>query len=251
MKRKSSSSSSSKNNKVKQKKKKKSNSSIRSLKKSNIRRIDDNSRKKNTKKKNNKARLAVRLAVPRQQRQKKHQQSYSKSSKSLLKKKEERQQQQQQPQQLFIKRSSGRKENFDTNRMAQTVSRSGVPFLMARDVAKKISTKIRNETNDSAQQITKRKRNAGGNKVVVSQTKLKREKEQERTVTAGRIRNLVANELRDRNRSDIAASYTGQMPENTLQEQNLKDKQPIEDIVAANKNRVLHDTSKRGGGIMT
>jgi hypothetical protein len=247
MKRKSSSSSSSKNNKVKQKKKKKSNNSIRSLKKSNIRRIDDNDRKKN-KKKNN-ARLAIRLSVPRQQRQKKHQQSYSKSSKSLLKKKEEHQQQEQQ--QLFIKRSSGRKEKFDTNRMAQTVSRSGVPFLMARDVAKKISTKIRNETNDSAQQITKRKHNAGGNKVVVPQTKLKREKEQEKTVTAGRIRNLVANELRDRNRSDIAASYTGQMPENTLQEQNLKDKQPIEDIVAANKNRVLHDTSKRGGGIMT
>jgi hypothetical protein len=164
-----------------------------------------------------------------------------------LKKKEE----QQQPQQLFIKRSSGRKEKFDTNRMAQTVSRSGVPFLMARDVAKKISTKIRKETNDSAQQITKRKHNAGGNKAVVSQTKVKREKEQEKTVTAGRIRNLVANELRDRNRSDIAASYTGQMPENTLQEQNLKDRQPIEDIVAANKNRVLHDTSKRGGGIMT
>ena len=241
MKRKSSSSSSSKNNKVKQKKK--SNNSIRSLKKSNIRRIDDNDRKKN-KKKNN-ARLAIRLSVPRQQRQKKHQQSYSKSSKSLSKKKEERQQQQQ-PQQLFIKRSSGRKEKFDTNRMAQTVSRSGVPFLMARDVAKKVSTKITNETNDSAKQIAKRKHNAGGNKVV-PQTKLKVEKEKEKTVTADRIRNLVANELSDRNRSDIAASYTGQMPENSLQEQNLKDKQPIEDIVAANKNRVLHDTSKRGG----
>ena len=248
MKRKSSSSSSSKNNKVKQKKK--SNNSIRSLKKSNIRRIDDNDRKKNKKnKKKNNARLAIRLSVPRQQRQKKHQQSYSKSSKSLSKKKEERQQQQQ-PQQLFIKRSSGRKEKFDTNRMTQTVSRSGVPFLMARDVAKKVSTKIRNETNDSAQQITKRKHNAGGNKVV-PQTKLKVEKEKEKTVTADRIRNLVANELSDRNRSDIAASYTGQMSENTLQEQNLKDKQPIEDIVAANKNRVLHDTSKRGGGIMT
>jgi hypothetical protein len=65
------------------------------------------------------------------------------------------------------------------------------------------------------------------------------------------IRNLVANELRDRNRSDIAASYSGQVPEDTLPEENLKDKQPIADTVAANKNRVLHDTSKRGGGIMT
>src|ERR671933_1023636 len=38
--------------------------------------------------------------------------------------------------QLVIKRSSGRREKFDTTRMAQTVSRSGAPFLMARDVAK-------------------------------------------------------------------------------------------------------------------
>jgi hypothetical protein len=66
-------------------------------------------------------------------------------------------------------------------------------------------------------------------------------------VTGSRIRNLVANELRDRNRSDIAASYSGQVPEDTLPEENLKDKQPIADTVAANKNRVLHDTSKRGG----
>jgi hypothetical protein len=235
------SSSSSKNSKVKQKK-----SNNRSSKKSNIRRIGDNGRKKKNNNNNN-ARLAIRLSAPRRQ-QRKQQQSYGKSSKSLKKKEE----QQQQPQQLFIRRSSGRKEKFDTNRMAQTVSRSGVPFLMARDVAKKVSSKIRNETNNNAQQIKKRKHNAGGSKVV-SQTKLKREKEKqkEKSVTAGRIRNLVANELRDRNRSDIAASYTGQMPENTLQEQNLKDKQPIEDTVAANKNRVLHDTSKRGGGIMT
>ena len=71
----------------------------------------------------------------------------------------------------------------------------------------------------------------------------------EKTVTASRVRKLVANELRDRNRSDIAASYSGQVPENTLQEQSLKDKQPVADNVAVNKNRVLHDTSKRGGGI--
>jgi hypothetical protein len=48
---------------------------------------------------------------------------------------------------------------------------------------------------------------------------------------------------------DIAASYSGQVPENTSQQQRLKDKQPVADNVAVNKNRVLHDTSKRGGGI--
>ncbi|MFL6401480.1 MAG: hypothetical protein ACJ72J_18125, partial [Nitrososphaeraceae archaeon] len=74
----------------------------------------------------------------------------------------------------------------------------------------------------------------------------------EKTVTASRIRNLVSNELRDRNRSDIAASYSGQIPENTLPQEDLKDNQPtIADTSAANRNRVLHDQSKRGGGIMT
>jgi hypothetical protein len=137
-------------------------------------------------------------------------------------------------QQITIKRSSGRKEKFDTNRMAQTVSRSGVPFLMARDVAKKVSGKIKSEDYD---QPTKGK---NSNKSKPTQIK-------EKTVTGSRIRNLVAKELRDRNRNDIAASYSGKVPENTLPQENLKDKQPIADSVAANKNRVLHDTSKRGG----
>jgi hypothetical protein len=40
--------------------------------------------------------------------------------------------------QIVIKRSSDRHKKFDINRMAQTVSRSGVPFLMARDVSKNV-----------------------------------------------------------------------------------------------------------------
>src|SRR5215207_1020867 len=142
-------------------------------------------------------------------------------------------------QQITVRRSSGRKEKFDANRMAQTVSRSGVPFLMARDVAKKVSGKIKQEARNPQ---SKGKDN--NNKSNPTQLK-------EKTVTGSRVRKLVASELRDRNRSDIAASYSGQVPENTLQEQNLKDQQPIADTVAANRNRVLHDTSKRGGGIMT
>jgi hypothetical protein len=146
----------------------------------------------------------------------------------------------QQQQQIAIKRSSGRKEKFDTDRMAQTVGRSGVPFLMARDVAKKVSNKIKRETY--TQQQTK-ERSSSANKSKPRQLK-------EKTVTASRIRNLVSNELRDRNRGDIAASYSGQTPENTLPE-NLRDKQPTTANTAANRNRVLHDESKRGGGIMT
>jgi hypothetical protein len=146
-----------------------------------------------------------------------------------------------QQQQIVIKRSSGRKEKFDTNRMAQTVGRSGVPFLMARDVAQKVSNKIRDEVYTQRQT----KGRTRSNKSKPTQPK-------EKTVTASRIRNLVSNELRDRNRSDIAASYSGQIPENTLPQEDLKDKEPtISDTTAANRNRVLHDQSKRGGGIMT
>jgi hypothetical protein len=148
----------------------------------------------------------------------------------------------QQKQQITVRRSSGPKEKFDANRMAQTVSRSGVPFLMARDVAKKVSGKIKQEARN--QQSKGKDNNNNSNKSNPTQLK-------EKTVTGSRVRKLVASELRDRNRSDIAASYSGQVPENTLQEQNLKDQQPIADTVAANRNRVLHDTSKRGGGIMT
>ena len=127
-------------------------------------------------------------------------------------------------QQITIKRSSGRKEKFDTDRMAQTVGRSGVPFLMARDVAKKVSRKIKKEVRD--------RHNKGIDKRSDSTKQLK-----EKTVTAGRIRNLVTGELRDRNRSDIAASYSGQTPENTSRDQNLKDKQPVVDTAACKQKQ--------------
>src|ERR687884_416351 len=84
--------------------------------------------------------------------------------------------------QIVIKRSSGRHEKFDINRMTQTVSRSGVPFLMARDISKNVSNKIRKDVSGvQARQGTK-----------------------DKTVSADQIRAQVAAELRDRNRSDIA-----------------------------------------------
>src|SRR5919112_6115786 len=88
-----------------------------------------------------------------------------------------------QQQQITVRRSSGRKEKFDTNRMAQTVSRSGVPFLMARDVAKKVSGKIKQEAGN------KQSKGKDSNKSEPPQLR-------ETTITASRVRNLVANELR-------------------------------------------------------
>ena len=192
---------------------------------------NDNTKKKK-KKRNNAMKVNKKTSMSSRRRNtdngrttKTRQQRVSKSKPSKRK---------QQQQELVIKRSSGRKENFDTNRMAQTVGRSGVPFLMARD-------KIKHE--NYTQQQTKGRRS--GNKSKPTQLK-------EKTVTANRIRNLVSSELRNRNRGDIAASYSGQTPENTLPEENLKDNQPtIADTSAANRNRVIHYQSKRGGGIMT
>jgi hypothetical protein len=194
----------------------------------------DSSRKKNVMKGNKKTSMSKRHRDTVNGRTTKtRQQRISKAKPSKRK----------QQQEIVIKRSSGRKEKFDTNRMAQTVGRSGVPFLMARDVAKTVSNKIKHEASYTQQQQTKGRRS--GNKSKPTQLK-------EKTVTSSRIRSLVSNELRDRNRSDIAASISGQTPENTLPEGNLKNNQPtIADTSAANRNRVLHDQSKRGGGIMT
>jgi hypothetical protein len=137
-------------------------------------------------------------------------------------------------QQISIKRSSGRKEKFDTNRMAQTVSRSGVPFIMAHDIAKKVSNKIMSETDAQIQRTKGRNIN-----------KPRSTRPKEKTVTGSKIRNLVSKELLYRNRGDIAASYSGQTPENTPLEKSLRLKQSPTAGNAANRKRLLYDESKR------
>jgi hypothetical protein len=90
---------------------------------------------------------------------------------------------------INIRRSSGRKEKFDLDRMTQTTSRSGVPFMMARDISKNVSKKISSEAKDG-------------------------KKEEEKIVTADRVRKMIAKELRKRNEQAIAFSYAGEMPGN-------------------------------------
>lgn len=137
-------------------------------------------------------------------------------------------------QQISIKRSSGRKETFDSNRMAQTVSRSGVPFVMAHDIAKKVSNKIMSEADTQIQRTKGRNSN-----------KPRSTRPKEKTVTGSKIRNLVSKELRYRNRGDIAASYSGLTPENTLLEKSLRLKQSRTADNATNRKRLLYDESKR------
>src|SRR5829696_4036172 len=50
---------------------------------------------------------------------------------------------------IVIRRSTGREEKFDTNRLAQTSSRSGIPFAMAKDIANKTAEKVQNSINNN------------------------------------------------------------------------------------------------------
>jgi len=122
------------------------------------------------------------------------------------------------PAAITIRRSSGRKEKFDIDKMAKTTGRSGVPFLMARDIAKNVSKKVKAEAKG-------------------------REK---KTVTAGRVRNMIAKELRDRNQQTIASSYAGDAPENTQKENAASKVDPNGSLVGSgDSDSVLHDRSKR------
>jgi transcriptional repressor NrdR len=106
-----------------------------------------------------------------------------------------------QSQGVTIRRSSGRKETLSTDRMGQTISRSGVPFRMARDIAKTVTKKIGNASPKSHSQDQRNKQ--------------KKTSKREKIISAGKVRQLVTEELRDRNRPDIANSYSGNPPGNT------------------------------------
>jgi transcriptional repressor NrdR len=132
---------------------------------------------------------------------------------------------------INIRRSSGRTEKFNLDRMAQTTSRSGVPFMMARDISKNVSKKISSEPKAS--------------------------KKEEKTVRAGRVRRMIAEELRDRNEQAKASSYTGEVPENAEKEHSSlkiggQYASPIgsadthqHEAYRADADSVMHDKSKR------
>jgi transcriptional repressor NrdR len=132
---------------------------------------------------------------------------------------------------IVIKRTSGRKEKFETNKMAQTVSRSGTPFLLARDVAKTVSEQVMRKDNDAqAAQGEEGKKGSSHSTIEVD---------------GGEVRKMVTKELRERNRPDIASSYSGEQPENTRQGRYelMKENQPLHDADSANQSKLLFDSS--------
>jgi hypothetical protein len=142
---------------------------------------------------------------------------------------------------IIIERSTGRKEKFDTNRLAQTSSRSGIPFVMAKDIAEKTTEKIQNSINDIKSNVKSIDESDQSNQPAGSM-----KSEDDIVVTAGQVKNLVAKELQTRNRPELASSLIGE-PTNAnsiSRKPTINDKEPIQDNVAANKNRLRFDRSK-------
>lgn len=142
---------------------------------------------------------------------------------------------------IIIERSTGRKEKFDTNRLAQTSSRSGIPFVMAKDIAEKTTEKIQNSINDIKSNVKSIDESDQSNETAGSM-----KSEDDIVVTAGQVKNLVAKELQTRNRPEVASSIIGE-PTNAnsiSRKPTINDKEPIQDNVAANKNRLRFDRSK-------
>ena len=142
---------------------------------------------------------------------------------------------------IIIERSTGRKEKFDTNRLAQTSSRSGIPFVMAKDIAEKTTEKIQNSINDIKSNVIPIDESDQSNQTAGSM-----KSEDDIIVTAGQVKNLVAKELQTRNRPEVASSLIGE-PTNAnsiSRKPSINDKEPIQDNVAANKNRLRFDRSK-------
>lgn len=134
---------------------------------------------------------------------------------------------------IIIKRTSGRREKFETDKMAKTVSRSGTPFLLARDVAKTVSEKVLRKGDDATAPTEE------------GEEKMRASSPSTIEVDAGEVRKMVADELRERNHPDIASSYSGERPENTRQGRYelMKENQPLHDADAANQSKLLFDSS--------
>lgn len=142
---------------------------------------------------------------------------------------------------IIIERSTGRKEKFDTNRLAQTSSRSGIPFVMAKDIAEKTTEKIQNSINDIKSNVKSIDESDQSNQRAGSM-----KSEDDIIVTAGQVKNLVAKELQTRNRPEVASSIIGESTNaNSISRKpTINEKEPIQDNVAANKNRLRFDRSK-------
>ena len=154
---------------------------------------------------------------------------------------------------IVLKRSSGREENFDTDKLTQNVSRSGVSFPVARDVAKSITKKIKKSVQTKSTGTTKKKQKRSSIPTKQQKLKINPKIDSEKViVTASQIKSLVDDELKDRNQQDHSPSFSGNTTTANIGEEpsiklTLNDREPVMDKVAVNKNKVLYDPSKQKG----
>ncbi len=88
---------------------------------------------------------------------------------------------------INIEKRNGALEAFDEEKLARGVSRSGTPFMMAKDIAKSIQKKIKeNNSNNN-------------------------------TIRSSQIKEFVTEELKSRNENVIAESFSG-YSKNTITE---------------------------------
>jgi len=80
---------------------------------------------------------------------------------------------------LSVEKKSGRRENFSTEKLLTGISRAGTPFLLAKDVSESIARQL--EENPPIDNF----------------------------VFSSKLREYIAEELRQRNQNDIAESYSG------------------------------------------
>jgi hypothetical protein len=137
---------------------------------------------------------------------------------------------------------------------------------VAKDVAKSVTKKIKKSVQDKSkstgttkkkplkQQQQQQKQNPKQpSSLAASKQKSKiitRKEEPEKVVvTAGQIKNLVKDELKNRNQQDHSPSFTGNtsIGQESSTKITLDDKEPVIDRVAVNKNKILYDPSIQKG----
>ena len=80
--------------------------------------------------------------------------------------------------QLTVKKRNGRLEPFNEEKMARSVSRAGTPFLIAKDISKLVKNELDENYDNSI-------------------------------IPSDELRTLIVEELKNRNQSTIAESYSG------------------------------------------
>ena len=112
---------------------------------------------------------------------------------------------------------------------------------MAKDIANITTEKVQNSIKNK-----KSNEKISEDNLDNTMTSNKITSEDKVVVTADQDRNIVADELNDRNKPEVAASFIGEHTTNNSisNKSSLDDKEPMLDNVAANKNRLRFDRSK-------